>query len=57
MELGVYSHRKFHIDLVPGAIAKHTRPYPVAVIHIIAFKNELLHLAEIDVLSLQDASE
>jgi hypothetical protein len=23
--LGVYPHRKFHIDLVPGAIAKHAR--------------------------------
>jgi hypothetical protein len=25
--LGVYPHRKFHIDLVPGAIAKHARPF------------------------------
>jgi hypothetical protein len=31
--LGVYPHRKFHIDLVPGARAKHARPYPVPVIH------------------------
>jgi hypothetical protein len=30
--LGDYPHRKFHIDLVPGAIAKHARPYPVPVI-------------------------
>jgi hypothetical protein len=35
--LGVYPHRKFLIDLVPGAIAKHARPYPVPVIHISAF--------------------
>jgi hypothetical protein len=39
--LGVYSHRKFHIDLVPGAIAKHARPYPVPVIHLSAVKKEL----------------
>jgi hypothetical protein len=26
--LGVYPHRKFHIDLVQGAVAKHARPYP-----------------------------
>ncbi len=38
-KLGVYPHRKFHIDLVPGAIAKHARPYPVPVIHLSAFKN------------------
>jgi hypothetical protein len=42
-----------HIDLVPGAIAKHTRPYPVPMIHLHAFKKELLHLVEMGVLSLQ----
>ena len=51
--LGVYPHRKFHIDLVPGAVAKHARPYPVPVIHLAAFKKELLHLVEIGVLSPQ----
>jgi hypothetical protein len=55
--LGVYPHRKFHIDLVPGAIAKHASPYPVPVIHLKAFKKELLHLVEIGVLSPQGASE
>ncbi len=55
--LGVYPHRKFHIDLVPGAIAKHARPYPVPVIHLADFKKELLHLVEIGVLSPQCASE
>ncbi len=55
--LGVYPHRKFHIDLVPGAIAKHARPYPVPVIHLSAFKKELLHLVKIGILSLQGASE
>jgi hypothetical protein len=55
--LGVYPHRKFHIDLVPGAIAKHTRPYPVPVIHLSAFNKELLHLVKIGILSPQGASE
>ncbi len=55
--LGVYPHRKFHIDLVPGAIAKHPRPYPLPVIHLSAFKKELLHLVKIGVLSPQGASE
>jgi hypothetical protein len=49
--LGVYPHRAFYIDLVPGAIPKHSRPYPIPVIHLQAFKNELLHLVEIGVLS------
>ncbi len=55
--LGVYPHRKFHIDLIEGAVAKHARPYPVPVIHLQAFKKELLHLVEIGVLSPQGASE
>jgi hypothetical protein len=55
--LGVYPHRKFHIDLIPEAVAKHARPYPVPVIHLAAFKKELLHLVEIGVLSPQGASE
>jgi len=36
--LGVHPHRKFHIDLIEGAVAKHARPYPVPVIHLQAFK-------------------
>ncbi len=54
---GIYPHRKFHIGLVPGAIAKHARPYPVPVIYLNAIKKQLLHLVEISVLSLQDTSE
>jgi hypothetical protein len=56
-KLGVYPQRKFHIDLVPGAIAKQARPYPVPVIHLSAFKNELLHLVKKGILSPQGASE
>jgi hypothetical protein len=47
----------FHIDLVPGAIAKHARLYPAHMIHLHDFKKELLHLVEMTVLSLQGASE
>jgi hypothetical protein len=55
--LGVYPNRNFHIDLIPRAAAKHARPYPVPVIHLAAFKNELLHVVEIGVLSPQGASK
>jgi hypothetical protein len=53
--LGVYPHRKFHIDLMPGAVPKHFRPYAIPVIHLEAFKKELIHL--VGVLSPQGASE
>ncbi len=36
--LGIHPHRKFHIDLVPGAVPKHFRPYAIPVIHLEAFK-------------------
>jgi hypothetical protein len=55
--LGVYPHRKFHIDLVPGAVPKHFRPYAIPVIHLEAFKKKLIHLVKIGVLSPQGASE
>jgi hypothetical protein len=45
--LGVYPHRKFHIDLMPGAVPKHFRPYAVPVIHLEAFKRKLIHLVKI----------
>jgi hypothetical protein len=38
--LGVYPHRTFHIDLVPGATPKHLRPYAIPVINLEAFKKE-----------------
>ena len=55
--LGVYPHRKFPIDLVPKAVPKHSRTYAVPVIHLEAFKKELIHLVKIGVLSPQGASE
>jgi hypothetical protein len=32
--LGVYPHRKFHINLMPGAVPRHFRPYAIPVIHL-----------------------
>jgi hypothetical protein len=55
--LGVYPHRKFHIDLVPGRVPKHFRPYAIPVIHLEAFKKELIHLVKIGVFSPQGSSE
>jgi hypothetical protein len=54
--LGVYPHRKFHIDLVPGAVPKHFRPYAIPVIHLEALK-KLIHLVKIGVLFPQCGSE
>ncbi len=55
--LGVYPHRKFRINLIPGANPKHSRPYPVPRIHLAAFKKELDQLVEIGVLSPTGASK
>ncbi len=55
--LGVYPHRKFHIDIMPSAKPKHARPYAVARIHLEAFKKELDHLVSIGVLSPTGASK
>jgi hypothetical protein len=55
--LGVYPHRKFHIDVMPGAKLKHVCPYSIARIHLEPFKKELDHLVCIGVLAPQGASE
>ncbi len=49
--LGVYPHKKFHIDLVRGARPKHSPPYAIPRIHLAAFKNELDRLVQLGVLS------
>jgi hypothetical protein len=55
--LGVYPHKKFHIELEPGAKPRHARSHSVPVIHLETFKKELIHLCEIGVLRSQGASE
>jgi hypothetical protein len=36
--LGVYPHRKFHIELELGSKPRHARPYHVPVTHLETFK-------------------
>ncbi len=48
--LGVCSHRKFYIELDPGAKPRHARPFPVPVTHLETLKKELIHLCELCVL-------
>ena len=55
--LGVYPHRKFHIDVENNAVPKHSRPYAVVNIHLEAFKKEFKHLVKIGVLSETGSSE
>ena len=42
--LGLYPHKKFHIDIDPDAKPKHSRPYSIPRIHLSTFKKELEHL-------------
>jgi hypothetical protein len=55
--LGVYPHKKVHIDIDPNAKPVHSRPYPVPQIHVKTFKKELNHLVRISVLAAQQESE
>jgi hypothetical protein len=55
--LGVYPHKKLHIDIDPNAKPVHSRPYPVPQIHLKTFKTELNHLVRIGVLASQQESE
>jgi hypothetical protein len=55
--LGVYPHKKFHIDIEENAKPVHARPYPVPRIHMRTFKKELEHLVQIGVLAKQHASK
>jgi hypothetical protein len=53
--LGVYPHKKVHIDIDPNAKSVHS--YPVPQIHLKTFKTELDHLVRIGVLAPQQESE
>ncbi len=55
--LGVYPHKKVHIDIDPNSKPVHSRPYPLPRIHLKTFKKELDHLIKIGVLASQQESE
>ncbi len=55
--LGVFLHKKVHIDIDPNAKPVHSRPYPVHQIYVKTFKKELNHLVRIGVLAAQQESE
>jgi hypothetical protein len=55
--IGVYPHKRFHINLVPGARPKHSQHYAIPLIHLVTFKKELGRLVQIGVLSPQGASK
>jgi len=44
--LGVYLHKKVHIEIEPDAKPVHTQPYPVPRIHLSTYKCELDHLVD-----------
>jgi hypothetical protein len=55
--LGVYPHKKMHLELIQNAQPVHQRPYAVPVSHHDTFRKELAHLVDIGVLEPCGASE
>jgi hypothetical protein len=55
--LGIYPHKKVHIDIDPNAKPVHSRPNPVPQIYLKSFKMELDNLVRIGVLASQQESE
>ena len=55
--LGVYLHKKFHIEIDKEANPVYKSPYHVPSIHISTFKKELDHLVNIGVLLYQNEIE
>ena len=55
--LGVYPHKKIHIDIDPDAKPVYQRPYAIPRVHLSTFKKELDHLVKLGVLVPQQESE
>jgi hypothetical protein len=55
--LGVFPHKKVHIDIDPNAKPVHSKPYLLPQIHLKTFKKKLNHLVEIGVLAAQQESK
>ena len=48
--LGIYPHKKVHIEIEPNAKPVHVRPYPLPRIHLFMYKHELNHHCDLGVL-------
>ncbi len=55
--IGVYPHKKVHIDLKPGEMPVHHRAYPVPHVHRQTFKKVLDHMIELGILEPCGVSE
>ncbi len=55
--LGVYPHKRFHIEIDKDAKPIHARHYPIPRINLSTFKKELDHLVKLGVLVHQQESE
>ena len=55
--LGVYPHKKVHIDIDPDAKPVHAGAYPVPRVHLSTFRKELDHLMKLGVLVPQQQSK
>ena len=55
--LGVYPHKKFHIDVDTGSKPVYSWQYTVPLIHLSTFKKELYHIVDLGFLVHQNESE
>jgi hypothetical protein len=56
-KLGKYTKKKVHLELKPGAVPVHCKPFPVPRVHTQVFKDEAESLCKDDVLEKVGATE